>query len=453
MSDPTLRMPFDQYQRYRLVADIVERLRQGGERLVILDVGGRTALLRKFMPDDQVHLVDVDPSAEEGLVLGDGSRLPFADGCVDAVVTFDTLEHVPAQFRAAFLSECRRVARRWVVVAGPYSTEGVAHAESLLTTFLKEKMGEEHRYLAEHKANGLPDLAETEAGLSAEGANVQSIGHAGLARWLGLMCLELYMDRDPQLRAIADDYYEFYNGALYASDHTAPVYRHAVVAVYDGTSIPTATELLGPAVAPAGSFEPFTEIIQKLVGFDLERDVITKEWGRLEQVNADLHLDLEGHRSTLNVLQDNNEQQTKVIDELRERAIDLLGEEDLLQERIEDLGGQVSAHEERGELLESRIAEIDAAMVRAQKEIAELRALAEHRQSEIEARDGTIGELEGHRAELADTLNEANRTLGEKQRSLDLVRGELTNQRNINEGLQAKLRDRWANLLRALGLK
>lgn len=460
MRDATLQMPFDQYQRYRLVADILERLRHKGERLAVLDVGGRTALLRQFLPKDRIFLVDVEESEVDELVLGDGSRLPYQDDCVDAVVTFDTLEHVPPAGRAAFLAECRRVAKRWVVVAGPYDTEGVAHAESLLEDFLHEKMGVEHRYLAEHKENGLPQLDETEAALGGDGAQVFSLGHAGLARWLGLMCLELYMDRDPQLRDLASKYYEFYNGALYASDHAAPVYRHAVIAVYDGTELPAAEDLLDRPIAPTGSFEPFRDLLETLIGFDMQRDVITKEWERLEQVNADLHLDLDGHKSTLMILRENCDEQVKVLDEMRQRAIDLVSEEDLLQERIEDLSGEVSAHEERGEHLESRLQEFQAAMLEAERQAAAKQAALDdahaalvNAQGEIESRDRALVELDGHRQGLEASLNDANVSLGEKQRSLDLVRGELTNQRNINEGLKASIRDRWANLLRAFGIK
>ena len=88
-----LDLPFDQYQRYRLVMDLLDEVRGDARTLRILDVGGRTALLRSFLPDDEVVLVDVEASDEPGLVLGDGSALPFADGAFDAVLAFDTLEH------------------------------------------------------------------------------------------------------------------------------------------------------------------------------------------------------------------------------------------------------------------------------------------------------------------------------------------------------------------------
>ena len=57
MTTEVLRLPFDQYQRYRLVADVLEDLRAGSERLTVLDVGGRTALLRKFLTADDITLV------------------------------------------------------------------------------------------------------------------------------------------------------------------------------------------------------------------------------------------------------------------------------------------------------------------------------------------------------------------------------------------------------------
>ncbi|HKX46862.1 MAG TPA: class I SAM-dependent methyltransferase, partial [Planctomycetota bacterium] len=104
MSEP-LRLPFDQYQRYRLVSDVVERLRGGRARLRVLDVGGRTGLLRGFLPEDEVVLVDLEPSdVRPGLVLGTGSRLPFRSGAFDVVCAFDTLEHVPPEQRAAFVA-------------------------------------------------------------------------------------------------------------------------------------------------------------------------------------------------------------------------------------------------------------------------------------------------------------------------------------------------------------
>ncbi len=404
MSDSTLRLPFDQYQRYRLVADLLGRLRPAGRRLTVLDVGGRTALLRRFLPEDTVHLVDVDPSGESGLVLGDGSRLPFADGAVDAVVAFDTLEHVPTARREAFLDEALRVAGRWAIIAGPYDTEGVAHAEALLSEFLHGKMETRHRYLEEHAANGLPSLEGSTRRLEAGGARVAAVGHANLQRWLALMCAELYMDRDPQLRELAASYYEFYNASLYASDHAPPVYRHALVAAKGDAPLPDTAELLAPPVAPAGVFEPVAALLRQLVEFDVQRGVIKPEWDRLEGVNADLQLDLEGHRETLGLVRQEVAEQRKVIEEQRERLIDLVGHVDGLEAELEEQGAELEA---RAELLERERGEAAEVIEALRAELAaagEERRRQEARAEELEAGLATV---QAHEAELEASVHAA----------------------------------------------
>jgi len=297
------QMPFDQYQRYRLVSDLLEQLRGKRAKLEVLDVGGRTALLRGFLHKDHVTLVDVEPSAESGLVLGDGAKLPFRDKAFDVVAAFDTLEHVPPKLRPAFVRECARVSRGYVVLAGPYHTERVAEAEKILQSFLKDKLGFEHRYLEEHRHNGLPSREATERELEQLGAKVESVGHANLERWLALMCLSMYLDNDPALRGLASRVHEFYNRALYASDHAEPVYRHLVIASLGGGPLPKAHSALAAPRAPAGALAPFTELSGELVAFDRERTAWRAERERQEQVNRDLALDLAGHAATLEELE------------------------------------------------------------------------------------------------------------------------------------------------------
>ena len=123
-----VRVPFDQYQRYRLVADVLGELRGAGG-LSVLDVGGGSGLLQRFVPDDRVVAVDLEPQPGVGVqVRGDGCRLPFRDGAFDVVCAFDTLEHVAPEQRASFVRECRRAASRWVVLAGPCDSAPVRRA-------------------------------------------------------------------------------------------------------------------------------------------------------------------------------------------------------------------------------------------------------------------------------------------------------------------------------------
>ncbi|MCY3002425.1 MAG: methyltransferase domain-containing protein [Planctomycetota bacterium] len=242
MTPAVLGLPFDQSQRYRLVSDLLRQC--------------------------------------------DGSRLPFQDASFDAVCAFDTLEHVPVPLREAFVSEVRRVSRKWVILAGPYAHPRVEEAEALLQKFLEQKLGERHRYLDEHLHNGLPDRARIERQLEASGARVVAIPHGNLDRWLVLQCLAMYMDYDPALRPIARDFQRFYNESLYASDHAEPVYRHVIVAAIGAARLPKVEELLDAPVAPAGALRQSFDMLGNLVHFDRERTWWLSVRGELERVIA-----------------------------------------------------------------------------------------------------------------------------------------------------------------------
>jgi hypothetical protein len=302
--DPTT-LPFDQYQRYRLVSDLVDRMRgeHGADALDVLDVGGRTALVRRFLPHDRVVLVDMEASEEPGLILGDGAALPFRSRSFDVVAAFDTLEHVPPARRAAFVSECARVSKGWIFLAGPYRAPEVDEAEELLQGFLAQKLGLAHRYLEEHRHNGLPERSEVEASLRSAGWRVASIGHGNLERWLALMCMEMYMDADPLLRPIAAQFFRYYNRTLYASDHTAPVYRHVVCAALGDRPLPDGAlatqELLAPGIAPRGATRAITALAAELCAFDREQEAWRPELARLQRTIAILGAELDELRAKI----------------------------------------------------------------------------------------------------------------------------------------------------------
>jgi len=406
--DP-LELPFDQYQRYRIVADLLAQLRDGAKPLSILDVGGRTANLRAFLPADRVYLVDVDPSDEPGLVLGDGARLPYKDGAFDVVAAFDTLEHVPPQFRAAFLSECARVAKKWVVVAGPYQSPAVDESERLLQRFLRDKLGVEHRYLDEHRHNGLPDLAASRAALEGLGARTSAIGHGNLERWLPLMCLSLYLDHEPELRTLAKSIFRFYNGELYSSDHAQPVYRHALIGALGGAPLPAAIPGLAAPRAPAGVLARFDDVIGELAAFDRARSAWTVERERLWEMAGTLEKDLAGHRESLAAERAERASTAQVV---RTLETDLAGHRASLAETREEI---VRAREEivrvradsglvRAEL-EKELALARAALIAAERSREEERALRARLENEVDRLEAETAalraDLQGHRDALA----------------------------------------------------
>ncbi len=409
MTPDPLELPFDQYQRYRLVADLLGTLRTDKKPLSVLDVGGRTAVLRSFLPHDKVFLVDVEPSREPGLVLGDGSRLPFADRSFDVVAAFDTLEHVPPPARAAFVAECARVARRWVVLAGPYRSPEVDEAETLLQRFLRDKLGVEHRYLDEHRHNGLPDMAATTAVLEKAGARTVAIGHGNLERWLPLMSLSLYLDHEPALRPLAKSLFRFYNGSLYASDHARPVYRHAVVGALAGAPLPTAAPGLEPPRAPAGALERFDEVIGELVAFDRARAAWNTERERLWEITRTLEQDLSGHRESLTQERKARTATESVLATLQKdleghRAALSAAHADVARHELAQTKERAAAALVRAEL-EKELALAQAALAASDREREDLRAQRVRLENDVDRLTAELkavrADLGGHRTTLA----------------------------------------------------
>ena len=392
-----LELPFDQHERYRLVADLCRGFARAGETLSVLDVGGRTGILRRFLPEARVELVDLEPAASEGLVLGTGSRLPFADGALDLVVAVDTLEHVPPGEREAFVRECCRVARRGAVLAGPYAHPDVDEAEEILSAFLHDKLGLEHRYLAEHRALGLPVRGEVEAWCRAAGARaVVALGRGNLDRWLGLVTLSMVIDQRARLRPIARRLYRFLNRASLDSDPRGIVYRHGVVALFDDTPPPTADSCAPP---PARDVDPellpaLSHLGRELLAFDQQRDVFDAECARLQRVIQAAGRDLEGHREVLRRLGEDLTQHRAV---LAEREAELEQTSKVVTALASDL------EEHRRTLAAERADREDERAAQA-RTVAELRAqIATHEEHARElgrAIDGVRAEARAIEAEL-----------------------------------------------------
>ncbi len=440
-------LPFDQYQRYRLVSDLVGDVRGGRGRLRVLDVGGRTALLRRFLPEDRVDLVDMEAADSAGLVLGDGSRLPFRDASFDVVAAFDTLEHVPPPYRAAFVAECARVSRGHVFLAGPYQAPRVDEAEEFLLDFLRQKLGFEHRYLAEHRHNGLPDRGATEAGLAQAGLHVASVGHGNLDRWLLLMCVELYVEHDATLRRLAERLYRFYNASLYTSDHLEPVYRHVVVGARAGLPLPDARRVLGSPGAPPEALPAILPLAAELLSFDHHREALAPELARLHTVirsldedliqhraaRATLEADLAGHRSMVQDLQRERDAQgaacaalaadleghRKALAEARADAERLRAQEAELRAEIEARGAAIGHRD-------GLLAEAEARREALRHEREELRELLQHHRTELEAHGHALREREARVDALQTELMAHGQALADREARVDDLHAELT---------------------------
>ena len=403
-----LQLPFDQYQRYRLVADLIEELAES-KSMRILDVGGRTALLREFLPEHRVHLVDVDPSDAEGLLLGSGAALPFQDGSFDVVCAFDTLEHVPVDLRDEFVRECARVSRAYVMLAGPYQSDAVQRSEELLQEFLKAKVGQPHRYLNEHRELGLPDRDRVESLLTAAGAQVHTFGHGRLDRWLLAMCLELYIESDPLLQPLGPPFYEFYNRLVYPHDHSEQNYRHVIVAAKDGLPLPSGRDALRAPALPPETEGLLADYAQEILQLDAQRTVFEPERERLVGIIQDLEKDLNEHRQALQTaeqdLAEHKDSLATTQTDLAEHRKSQATLQADLSEHQRALSESQALYQQLQRETESVQSELAAEQGRLQEYVASLESRVRELSGECEA-------LRRHRDELVPELDKTHRLAG-----------------------------------------
>ncbi len=166
--DPRLELPFDQYQRYQVTKELFEGFKVPPGSLV-LEVGGGPGPLEAFLPEYELMVSDISGAHLGRFLLADGAALPFADETFAAVVTLDTLEHVPARFRTEFLAELLRVSSDLVMLSAPFASPELELAEEALNEFIRARFQGDFPTLDEHAQNGLPELGPTTDALGAAG--------------------------------------------------------------------------------------------------------------------------------------------------------------------------------------------------------------------------------------------------------------------------------------------
>jgi hypothetical protein len=235
-----LALPFDQYQRYTVAARVAEQVRTslGLARLRVLDVGGfyRTRRgqdilpLCHFLPEDNVVAVDLATEPLPNYAQASGLALPFAGGKFDLTITCDTLEHVSAGARPAFVEELLRVSSHCLVLIAPFDSEYTRRAEQILQDHLAAQ-GLHHEQLDEHLRNGLPDAESLRALLKERGVAAIDFADGYLPNWLAMMiikhtpgpCLDFHLDLD-----------RYYNRHLSPGDRREPAYRRVFVVAQPG---------------------------------------------------------------------------------------------------------------------------------------------------------------------------------------------------------------------------
>ena len=237
--DPTLEVPFDQYQRYRITAEIAGAFGPSGPTPPrALDVGGHFSdpdgtprrPISEFLPAWRTVTADLPSSPLAGYVRARGDELPFADRSFDLVSSVDVLEHVPADRRERLIGHLVRASRRVVMLAAPFASPLVSQAESLVAEFVERTCGYVQGQLSEHRERGLPDLDATRRQIEVSGWSAVVFRYGNLWRWLFMMIDKHAVAALPSSHAVHRLLDARYNEQAFATDTEAPCYRHFIVA-------------------------------------------------------------------------------------------------------------------------------------------------------------------------------------------------------------------------------
>ncbi len=191
--EPLAGVSFDLYERYALLGGIAPLFSAGTDRLRLLDVGGHTPVLWEgfrsmasaVVPEARVVVADIETApGVADYVCGSCAALPFPDGAFDLVCSFDMLEHVQPERRAACLLEMLRVTADGLYVVFPSDSPSNRAAEDMLRDFLEASLKAPLPALLEHKQYGLPDAEAVRSVLGGAGHSLVQFGHGNIDVWL-----------------------------------------------------------------------------------------------------------------------------------------------------------------------------------------------------------------------------------------------------------------------------
>jgi len=302
-SPELIELPFDQYQRYRMLAEVADIFRPEGRRLRVLEVGGYPPRLPRFLTQDEVMVIDQPAGDSPGYLQADGTRLPFRDREFDLAASLDTLEHIPPGKRVVFVDELCRTAKDYLVLAAPFQFEAAREAERIIFDFIRARAGYEHRFFKEHLEGEAPDQVEVEKQLIAAGFHTLILANGRLDHWMMLMAVYYFLDGRPEYEPVKTRTMALWNKNYYRSDNQEPAYRHFLVGSRRpfGPAEARLSALMSQDPGPALDLEPVKAAIE-LARLESDQELRGKV-AELEELLASRERETAGLKAELEGLQ------------------------------------------------------------------------------------------------------------------------------------------------------
>ena len=219
-----MKIPFDQYQRYKNTQKIINSVRKPGEHLKILEVGANEHRnLEIFLPDDDIKYLDIKLSDEclnnPKYILGDATDMPFEDNYFDIIVALDVYEHILPDRRENFLSEINRVCKNNFIICAPMKNERIQRAEERVNEVYKTINSNDFIWLKEHADNVLPSLEWTKEFFNNNNIEFKTFCHGTLEIWEMFMTITFFSTLYPQANSYRIMIDEFYNDEIFENDY------------------------------------------------------------------------------------------------------------------------------------------------------------------------------------------------------------------------------------------
>jgi hypothetical protein len=239
-----LDRPFDQYQSYRIVAEVIDRLREDPRPLRILDASDGEHVLSDFLPEDRIDVLD-------GWSAGEGAAaLPYEGQAFDYTVSVDTYARIEPRTREEYLSELRRVSQKGVLLLAPFDSDVVRAAEQVVNKFHQAVHLAEDARSPGHETSVLPTLESTRRFFEKHEDTVSVVPNGYLPHWLAMTCLySLGSKLEGDVAGIPGRLNAFYNESIYMLDNAEPSYRHLLVSLKEPADVDLA-ELVSPDSHP-----------------------------------------------------------------------------------------------------------------------------------------------------------------------------------------------------------